>query len=350
MENPERPSAGADSESAPYRTTTRAGQRPEQPEPFLRGAPWPGTDRVPYPRLDPADRTRVPLDTWMAASIPVGVRLELVGDAQAVRVHYRTTTDQLGYRGAGAGTTFSAWCRERLLGEVPAVLGEGVAELPLASDGVTTIHLPEGMRPLITAVEAVDGTIEPAPPRPRWVVYGDSIAEGWIASQPGLAWPAQAARQLELDVTNLGFAGAARGEIPCAEQIARLDADVLTVCHGTNCWTRIPHSAELFRAGLAAFLDILRQGHPDTPLVVVSPVLRPDAEDTPNRLGATLADLRRAMEEEVERRIAAGDERLRLVRGGDLLGPEHLGDGIHPNDEGHHRLAAHVGAAVRAML
>ena len=284
------------------------------------------------------------------ASIPVGARLEIVGDAEAVDITYRTETDQLGYRGDGAGRTFAAYSGDASVGEVEAQLGEGVARVPLQSGATTVVYFPEGMRPTVLEVAGVGGTIEPAPVQPRWVVYGDSVAEGWIASAPALAWPAIAGRQQQLDVVNLGYAGAARGEIASAEQVAALDADIITVCHGTNCWTRTPHSAGLMRETVTAFLDIIRQDHPATPLLVVSPVLRPDAEDTPNRLGATLRDLRRAMEDAVAAQINAGDDRIGLISGLDLIGEEHLGDGIHPNDEGHRRMAAAVGAAARAII
>ena len=326
------------------------GKRPEQPEPFLRGAAWPGTSSVPYPRADPLDRSRLPGDTWQMAGIPVGVRLEITGDAWEVDIAYRTQTDQLGYRGDGAGRMFSAWTQQGLLAEVPAALGEGTARLPLAQGQPTIIYLPEGMRPTVLAVHGIGGIITPAPAQPRWVVYGDSVAEGWIASSPALAWPAIAGRDHGLDVVNLGYAGAARGEIASAEQVADLPADLITVCHGTNCWTRTPHSVGVFRETVTAFLEILRQRHPTTPLLVVSPVVRPDAETTPNRLGATLADLRSEMERVVEQRIAAGDDRLRLVGGLSLVEAAHLGDGIHPNDEGHRRMATAIGAAARAMI
>jgi lysophospholipase L1-like esterase len=341
------------SESAPHQVAGPAGEpgkRPAQPEPFLRGVAWPGTRSVPYPRADPRDRTRLPGDTWQMASIPVGARLELVGTAEAVEIAYRTETGELGYRGDGAGRTFAAWTAGGFVAEVVAELGEGVARLPLAGAEPTIVYLPEGMRPTVLTVTGVGGDIEPAPAQPRWVVYGDSVAEGWIASSPALAWPAIAGREHGLDVVNLGYAGAARGELASAEQVAKLDADVLTVCHGTNCWTRTPHSAGVFRETTIAFFDIIRQEHPHTPLIVVSPVIRPDAEQAPNRLGATLANLRTAMEQVVEQRIAAGDEQLRLISGLDLITAEQLGDGIHPDDEGHRRMAAAVGAAARAMI
>ena len=77
-------------------------------------------------------------------------------------------------------------------------------------------------------------------------------------------------RQRSLDVVNLGYAGSARGEIVSAEQLASLTADVISVAHGTNCWSRTPHSEAMFRAGLEAFFDLLRQGHPRTPIVAIS--------------------------------------------------------------------------------
>src|SRR5438874_8540627 len=310
------------------------------PGPFIRGCAFGGTKHVPYPRADPAD-TRIPRDTWATAQLPVGVRLELVGDAEAVEIAYVTATDDLGYRGDGAGRTFALWRDGRLVHEEKADVGEGRVRLQLA-DGEkrAIVYLPEGMKPTVVSVDGVAGWIEPAPRQPRWIAYGDSVAEGWVASAPALAWPAIAGREQGLDVVNMGYAGAARGEVASAEQIATLDADVISISHGTNCWTRTPHSVDMMRAAVAAFIDVVRQGHPETPIVVVSPVLRPDAETTPNRLGASLSDLRAAMEE------AAAERDVVLVPGRDLIGPDELADGIHPDDEGHRILAQVIGAEV----
>src|SRR5438270_11064148 len=72
------------------------------PGPFIRGCAFGGTKHVPYPRADPAD-TRIPRDTWATAALPVGVRLEPVGDAEAVAIAYVTAPDDPAYRGEGAG-------------------------------------------------------------------------------------------------------------------------------------------------------------------------------------------------------------------------------------------------------
>src|SRR5438876_10036169 len=97
------------------------------PKPFLRGVAFPPTNRIPYPRAKPDPR--LPADTWAQAKIPVGVRLELVGEE--VEIAYRTQTEDLGYRGDGAGRTFSAWRGGELLDEDKAELGEGSVKLSL---------------------------------------------------------------------------------------------------------------------------------------------------------------------------------------------------------------------------
>ena len=319
--------------------------RPEQPEPFLRGCAWPASEDVPYPRCDPGPQgLRLPADTRAVAALPVGVRLELVGEPDFIELRYRTETADLGYRGEGAGTRFVTFRGEQRLDAVDAVLGEGSARLKVGSgDGPCVVYLPEGMRPTVLELSGAGGEIRPAPVGPRWLCYGDSITEGWCASEPAAAWPHVAARRLGLDVVNLGYAGAARGEVASAEEIAALPADVISLSHGTNCWTRTPHSAELFAEGLRTFLTIVRSGHPETPIVAVSPLLRADAEGTPNRLGATLADLRAAFERVIEKRRNAGDEALIGVAGLSLLPAERFPDGIHPDDSGHEGLSEALG-------
>src|SRR5688500_1554048 len=59
------------------------------PDPFIRGQAWPGTPKVPYPRAKPSDAFRLPVDPWTQARIPVGGRLELVGDAEKVEISTR---------------------------------------------------------------------------------------------------------------------------------------------------------------------------------------------------------------------------------------------------------------------
>jgi len=327
--------------------------RPSQPEPFVRGAPYPAANGVPYPRANPADVARLPADVWHAGSVPAGVRLELVGDAHAIDIAYRTVTGSLGYRGDGAGIVFSVWRSGRKVCEEEAVLGDGLIRLSLGSgspDKPAVIYLPEGMQPLVLSLTAVKGEIAPAPALPRWLAYGDAVTQGWIASGPSQGWAAITARKSGLDLINLGFAGSGQAEIVSAEHLAALQADVISIAYGANCWTRTPHSAPMLFESVRGFLALVRSGHPTTPMIVISPIRRTDAEQTPNKLGATLVDLRDAVEAATRDRIVSGDTMLSLVGGEDIISPEHLADGIHPGDEGHKRIASAATKAIGAAL
>ncbi|WP_274555990.1 GDSL-type esterase/lipase family protein [Streptomyces spiramyceticus] len=318
------------------------------PKPYLRGVAWFDGGRA--VRADPADLDRLPWDIRERSRVPVGVRLEFTArGATAVDIHYRAALPGPTNALHGLAHTFALWHDDALVQEfTPDPAEEAVVRIQLpALQGSFTVHPPESVSPEILGLRAAGGAIAPAPRRPRWLVHGDSITEGWWSTRPAHAWPARAGRALGLDAVNLGYAGAARGELATAEQLAALPADLLTLAFGTNCWSGAPFSAPLLYETVRAFIGLVRRGHPDTPLLVLSPVLRPDAERTANAGPATLGDLRTALEEATRARIAEGDTRLALLPGRGLLTPEHLADGLHPNDTGHALMADAVAAALR---
>lgn len=64
---------------------------------------------------------------------------------------------------------------------------DGRADLP-----ETNIFEPLG-------ISASSGVIAPVRYSRRWVVYGDSICQGWSVSEAGLAWPSLVAERLSID-------------------------------------------------------------------------------------------------------------------------------------------------------
>jgi lysophospholipase L1-like esterase len=316
---------------------------------FLRGCAFPPHADAPYPRANLDDR-RLPADIAAAARVPAAVSLSVSGPADAIELSYTAAQLAGGMRGPSYGTTFTAYVAggDCPAAEVPAHPGAGTVRLPVGP-GPTTVYLPEGMAPTVTAVAGVGAAIASGPAQPRWLAYGDSITEGWGASTPGRSWLATAARCLGLEAVNFGYAGSGRGELVVAEAMTAVPADVITLAFGTNCWGMIAFSEDLLEATVRAFVATVRAGHPRTPVILVSPVVRPDAETTPNRLGATLAGLRAAYER-AALSLGASDPSITLVRGRELVEADQLADGIHPDDAGHAALAAAVGTAVSAAL
>ncbi|WP_246094885.1 GDSL-type esterase/lipase family protein [Streptomyces roseicoloratus] len=320
-----------------------------EPGPFLRGTAWRDGDRP--VRADPADLQRLPWDIAQRAALPIGVRVEFTAapGTRAVLLRYRAALPLAGDALRALRHGFQLWRGTDCVAEVfarPAEEGSVRIELP-PGGGEFTVHLPEGQAPVVRGLRAVGGVVSPAPRRPRWLVHGDSITEGWWATRPARSWPATAGRLLGLDPVNLGYAGGARGELPLAEQLSRLPGELITLAFGTNCWGTVPFSASLMYETTRAFLALVRRGHPTTPVLLLSPVLRPEAEATPNGMGATLVELRAAMERAARDRVGAGDGRLAVLPGRGLLRPEHLADGLHPNDAGHAVLGAAVARALR---
>ena len=139
----------------------------------------------------------------------MGVRLEFTGDAEAVEIDYRTATAELGLRGAGAGTEFALY-RGAQLRERGARACSARARVRLAAGAGPArgiVYLPEGMRPVVTAIRAIGGAIAPAPPQRRWLCYGDSIAEGWLAAGPAGAWPARVGARVRARRRQPGLCG-----------------------------------------------------------------------------------------------------------------------------------------------
>ncbi|MGW4911090.1 GDSL-type esterase/lipase family protein [Streptomyces sp. NPDC004270] len=323
-----------------------------QPEPFIRGV-LPGLSWADGgSRLPLAGCAKLTADTVRAARVPAGVHLAFTGPVSTVEL-----TVEVGERTTVPAPTVPGGFVVRVQGSpsrsVPLPSRDGTVRVPLPErdrDRVVRVYLPESTEVTLVGL-AGDHRPEPAALGPLWVVYGDSITQGWSVTEPGLAWPSQVADTLGLDLVNLGFAGAARGELLTADVLAASGAQAVTLAWGTNAYSSLPTSTAQIAETMRLYLTAVREGLPEVPVVVVSPIVRPDAEHVPNRFGASLADLRAALEEAV-RRFAEerGDDRVTLVPGLHVVPPEHLVDGIHPGDAGHRSLAEGVTPHIAAGL
>ncbi|MER6677217.1 GDSL-type esterase/lipase family protein [Streptomyces sp. NPDC000983] len=230
------------------------------------------------------------------------------------------------------------------------------------------IWLPHNETTELLALRA-DAPVEPLPDRGRkvWLHHGSSISHGSDATSPTGIWPARAAALAGWELINLGLGGSALLDPFTARAMRDTPADLISVKIGINLVNLDLMRLRAFAPAVHGFLDTIRDGHPDTPLLVVSPILCPIHEDTPGpgafdpeALGEgrlrfvatgdpaeraagklTLTVIREELARVVEQR-RADDPHLRLLDGRALYGErDHaelpLPDALHP-DAATHRL------------
>ncbi|MBT9256210.1 lipase [Phycicoccus sp. KQZ13P-1] len=238
----------------------------------------------------------------------------------------------------------------------PLPAGEKTVELWLPhQEGIELVALRADAP--VTAVARTD--------RPRWVHHGSSISHGSNAVRPTGTWPVVAARTAGLDLVNLGFGGSAVLDPFVARTMRDLDADLLSLKVGINIVGGDLMRRRVLGPALHGFLDTVREGHPATPLLVVTPVLCPIHEDTPGPGSVDVEALRegrlvfvatgdpaevpagrltlRTVREELARVVEqrrADDPHLHLVDGLAMYGPDDvaahpLPDALHPDEETH---------------
>jgi lysophospholipase L1-like esterase len=135
----------------------------------------------------------------------------------------------------------------------------------------------------------------------RWVHHGSSISHGYRADTTTGTWPAVAALRAGARLTNLAFSGNAMLDPFTARTIRDTPADLITLKLGINLVNGDTMRLRAFRPAVDGFLDTIRDGHPRTPIVLVSPIW---CEPVETKAGPTMQDPDR----DEEWSIAAGTE------------------------------------------
>lgn len=211
-------------------------------------------------------------------------------------------------------------------------------------------------------------------PRDVWVHHGSSISQGSNATSPTTTWTARAAAAGGVEAVNLGFSGSMMLDPFVARHVRDLPADLLSLEIGINLVGADVMRLRAFTPAVHGFLDTVRDGHPDTPLLVLSPLYCPIHENTPGpstfdaealRAGKirfvatgdpadadagklTLTAVRAQLRRIVEQRA---DPQLFYVDGTELYGEaDHaeypLADDLHPGPEAHRIIGERFAARV----
>jgi hypothetical protein len=188
---------------------------------------------------------------------------------------------------------------------------------------------------------------------PRWITYGSSITHCREAAGPSETWPALVARRNGWRLTCLGFSGDCHLDPLVARTIRDAEADLISMCLGINIYGGGTFGVRTLASTASGFIETVRDGHPDTPIVVVTPIFAPDRETQPNAAGMTLRDVRAQVGAAVETLRRLGDERLTLIDGLEVLGADlaHvLPDNLHPSADGYRLMADRLGPRLLRAL
>ena len=261
-------------------------------------------------------------------------------------------------------------------GEPTTIRFEGLG----TNNDTVEIWLPHAATTELRALRVAAGaTVTATPPstRRRWLHYGSSISHCMEADTPTETWPAIAARLGDVQLFSLGLAGQCHLDGFVARTIRDQPADLISLKLGINIVNGDTMRERTFVPAVHAFLDTIRDGHPDTPVLVVSPIFCPSAEDTPGptfmspdggfdtvssggpelqriREGClTLRRIRELLAGVVEARRAQGDEQLAYLDGLELFGEADaadLPDRLHPNNAGYARMGQRFAAVVFGVV
>ena len=158
-----------------------------------------------------------------------------------------------------------------------------------------------------------------------------------------------------------------------ARTIRDADADLVSVKTGINVVNMDSMRERVFAPALHGFLDTVREGKPDVPIVVISPIYCPSAETRPGptvpnergkfvtidgfepyRVGClSLTRIREILAEAVAARRAGGDAHLHYLDGLSLFGEADAGDlpdDLHPNPAGYERMGERFAPTLAGLL
>jgi len=240
-------------------------------------------------------------------------------------------------------------------------LGFGRPEKTVKSESVLTNGVPKGEReymlylPLFNGVTSLEigvpkgtaispGAARPADRKPI-LFYGTSITHGASASRSGMTHVAILGRQFDRPVINLGFSGNGKMEPEVTKFITELDPAVFVI----DCLPNMV--AKEVEERTEPCVRMIREKHPNTPILLVEDRNYPDGFLIPSRRERNLTS-QKALQDAYKRLQQAGIKNLHYLKAADLLGDdgEATTDGSHPSDLGFVRQAEAFAKPLREIL
>lgn len=221
---------------------------------------------------------------------------------------------------------------------------------PVEREYMLYLSLYDGVKSLEIGVDEGSMLDLPAVDRPSRekpvVMYGTSILQGGCANRPGMAHTNIIGRRLDREVINLGFSGNALLDMEIAELMASVEDPGLYVLD------YVPNaSADAIDEVGEQFFRIIRDAHPEVPVVFIEDVIFPH----------TIFD-NKILEEVTKKNVAqkrlfkklkkSGEKRIYYISAEGMIGDdgEATVDAIHFTDLGAMRYVDHVLPLIKRAL
>lgn len=270
-----------------------------------------------------------------------------------IRLDFHTDSSTLTLEWCNAVTTTRTILYFDVLVDGEELLHSGTMDCRRRTAGGFTLQLPEGEHrvqvffPTLTGFTlgraALDdgASLRPHGAALRFLLYGDSITQGYDAIHPSSCYANLLGRWYDAEIVNQAVGGAVF-DPATPEGTGRFD--LVITAYGSNDWTK--KDAAAFRDDAAAYMDRVSQLYAAVPRVLILPIWRADYLGRTTAVGdfpasrALLAQLGR------ERGFHVVDD-FHLVPHETAL----LSDGyLHPNDAGFAPFARRLAEQLEAFL
>lgn len=324
----------------------------------IEGQGWTET-KAPYDRLPAKAEGIVRPEVWRLSRQSAGLCARFVTDATTIHAQWKLELERLSeptmpataisgldlyvkdqgrWRWVTVGRPEKQMNQVTLVNNIPPGEREFLLYLPLYNV-VSSVKL--GLPPEAKLAKAAPYDNDHRP----IVFYGTSITQGGCASRPGMVHTAILGRRLGYPVINLGF----RANGTLDSEMARLFVELNPSVFVLDCLPNL-YGPEVTER-VEPFVGVLRQAHPDMPILLVEDRTYPDGFLYAARRDRNEKN-RAALRAAYERLLKAGTQHLYYLTGEQLLGDDGDAtvDASHPTDLGFTRQADAFEKVLRPLL
>ncbi len=239
------------------------------------------------------------------------------------------------FAGSGVGKKLNDGKSITLIKDMDGTMKECMINLPMYSE-MLSVKIGTDKDSYISAIDS--------PFRHRVAIYGSSYTQGACISRPGMSYPNQFIRNTGIQLLNIGCGGNCKMQSYFAEVLKASEVDAMIF----DCFSN--PNAELIKERTIPFIKMIRESHPDIPLIFISSVYRENRNFSLKN--EQYEQSKMDMAEEVMEKAVKEFENVYFINIKSLTGKGHDSsvDGVHPSDMGYTSWAKEIEKPVMKIL